>query len=250
VTDFPENLQAAISASQEQKAADVKLWDLCLKFLEGNQHLTFDRNLAEFVTSRATPESGVRATINMLLNVYRNILAKLRLAYPGVVVLPASPSTEDITKAKSSETALRYYWVRADLRSVLGDAIKWLITCGTAGLHTYYDPNKDQIMTRTVSPYDLFFEPDAYPDFEEDINDVPAATMDIGSYERKTPENSVEVYEIHWRDGRHAVMVGGVYLYQDDSFPIEEFPIQVIKYTDIPRRLWGLGLLTPLVDLQ
>ena len=272
MADFPDDIQSALQASKQQKSTETRLWDLSLKFLEGRQWLTFDRNLAQHVTAKSGQGSGTKATVNLLLNVYRNVISKLRLAYPGVVVLPASPSTEDITKAKSSETALRYYWVQANLKGILGEAIEWLITCGTAALHTYYDPASGQIVTKVVGPYDLFFEPDvvsedesqwvairtfeakdnlveAYPDFEEEIRETGAA-KDSGS-DRDIPDERVFVYEVYWRDGKHAVLLeDGTYLYQDDEYPIPHFPVQVIKYTHVPYRLWGLSLLAPLVDLQ
>ncbi len=273
MADFPENISSLLDSSQEQKNGEIRLWDLSLKFLEGNQHLTYDRNLSQYITSKVTQGGGTKATVNMLLNVYRNILARLRLSYPGVVVLPASPSTEDIAKAKSAEIALQYYWVQADIKGVMGDVIKWLLTCGTAALHTYFDPNKDSVVTKAVSPYDLFFEPDvlsvddsrwvavrtledkdalkeAYPDFEEEIEGASTPIMHVGGYEQGAPPNTAEVFEVHWKDGRHAIVLDGTYLYQDDKYPVKAFPVQVIKYTDVPRRLWGLSLLTPLIDLQ
>ena len=44
--------------------------------------------------------------------------------------------------------------------------------------------------------------------------------------------------------------MGDIYLYQDDKYPIDMFPIQVIKYSSVPGRLWGISLLAPLVDLH
>ena len=129
------------------------------------------------------------------------------------------------------------------------------------------------MVTKTVSPYDLFFEPDvvhekdsqwiavrtyeskealkeAYPDFAEEI-DAHASTGDSTEYgSEHLPEDRAEVFEVYWRNGRHAVMVGDTYLYQDDEYPVPAFPVQILKYTHVPRRLWGMSLLTPLVDLQ
>ena len=273
MADFPEDISRSIAESRQQKATETRLWDLSLKFLEGRQWLMFDRNLAQHVTNKSASAGGTKATVNLLLNVYRNIIAKLRLAYPGTVVLPASPSTEDITKAKASETALRYYWVQAGVKEQLGKAIEWLVTCGTAALHTYYDPNAEQVVTKAVGPYDLFFEPDvievdnsqwvairtheakaslveAYPDFEEEIEATSAAAVD-GDQGGTIPSDRATVYEVYWRDGKHAVVLeDGTYLYQDDQHPSADFPVQVIKYTHVPYRLWGLSLLAPLIDLQ
>jgi len=251
------------------------MWDLSLKFLEGRQWLTYDRNLSRHITARATQGGGTKVTVNLLLNIYRNILAKLRLAYPGVVVLPASPSAEDISKAKASETALRYYWTASDMRFELGKCTEWLMTCGTAALHTYYNPTTEAVETKHISPYDLFFEPDVpdvseaqwvairtietreqlkevYPDFAEEIDFSADRYKGDGNYQKHDgpPEDRVEIFEIYWRDGRHAIVMGDIYLYQDDQYPVDSFPVQVIKYTHIPGRLWGISLLAPLIDLQ
>ena len=273
MSEFPEDIKGQIDTSKQQKVEDVKIWELSLKFLEGKQWLNYDRNLATFINSPLSSRAGgIRATVNLLLNVYRNLLAKLRLAYPGIVVLPASPSTEDITKAKSSEVALRYYWVQGQIKDVLGKALEWLITCGTAALHTYYDPAAQQVVTKAVSPYDLFFEPDvvsvddsqwvairtyeskeslkkAYSDFEEEIEAFGKVNADEHTAQ-SVPDDRVELFEIYWRDGKHAIVLGDIYLYQDPEYPVPTFPIQVFKYTHVPRKLWGMSLLAPLVDLQ
>ena len=270
MADFPDGMAKLIGASDAAKQTEVKSWNLCLKFLAGRQWLTFDRNLSQYVTSRPTQSRGTKATINLLINVYRNIIAKLRLAYPGVVVLPASPSSEDIAKAKASEIALRYFWTEARIKDVLGKAIEWLITCGTAGLHTYFDPTSGKVVTKAVSPFDLFFEEgatsiddsqwvairtfesrdglkEAYPDFEDEIDSAASGRNEDGD---DNPHSRVEIFEVYWRDGKHAIVMDDTYLYQDDEYPIPDFPIQVIKYTHIPRKLWGLSLLAPLIDLQ
>jgi hypothetical protein len=270
MADFPEDMGSLLQRSQQQKSGETRMWDLCLKFLEGRQWLTYDRNLAQHVTNKSSQNGGTKATVNLLLNVYRNILAKLRLSYPGIVVLPASPSTEDITKAKASETALRYFWEQAQVKEVLGKVIEWLITCGTAAIHTYYDPEKEKIIAKPVGPYDLFFEPDVlsvdesqwvairtyevkeelaeiYPDFADEIEGSGVSQRENN---QDAPDSRVELFEIYWRDGKHALFVGDTYIYQDDAYPIREFPVHVFKYTNIPYRLWGLSLLTPLIDLQ
>lgn len=271
MADFPENIQSQLQKAAEDKSPEQRTWDLCLLFLAGRQWLTYDKNLSRHITSKSSQGGATKVTVNLLLNIYRNLMAKLSLAYPGVVVLPASPSAEDISKAKASETALRYYWSATDMKGELFKAVEWLLSCGTVGLHTYYDPGKESVVTKTVSPYDLFFEPDApsveesqwvairsfeikevlaeaYPDYKEEILGG-RLTQDEDSM-GKQPDDRVDVFEIYWRDGRHAVCVGSHYLFQEDSYPIDAFPVEIIKYTDVPRRLWGLSMLAPLLDLQ
>ena len=44
--------------------------------------------------------------------------------------------------------------------------------------------------------------------------------------------------------------MGDTYLYKEDDALVDPFPIQIIRYSVIPTRLWGIGLIEPLVDLQ
>lgn len=275
--EFPQNIQGLINDSRRDKIAVRRAWNLSLKFLEGRQWLSYDKRLGSYVTATSS-EGSSRVTVNLLLNIYRNVLSRLALAYPGVVVIPASPSYEDILKAKSSETALRYYWHKDDVPETIEHLIKWLLTTGTAALHTFYDPGMECVRTEAVGAYDIFFEqavinPDdsrwvalrsyvdredlkeAYPNKAEEIENAPAPQEpDYGQINpapnEGPPKDRVEVFDIYWRDGRHAVVTGSTYLFKQKQMPTKTFPVQIIRYTEIPRRLWGKGLIEPLVDLQ
>ena len=276
---LPENIGSLLTESHNEKAPERRLWELSLKFLEGRQWLNYDKRLGEYVTAKVRGDSQTRVTVNLLLNIYRNLLSRLALAYPSVVVLPASPSTEDIVKAKASETALRYYWQRDGIKSVIERALEWMLSCGTAALHTYYDPDADEVRTRAVGPYDIFFEkgvisPDdsqwvalrtfvtkdslreAFPDKEEEI-EASGITLEGESYgsvnssgTTEPPKGRTELFDIYWRDGRYAMFAGDTVLYEEESSPTKTFPVQILRYTEVPRRLWGVSLLTPLLDLQ
>tara|TARA_R110002020_G_scaffold16134_4_gene57117 strand:- start:3286 stop:5067 length:1782 start_codon:yes stop_codon:yes gene_type:complete len=221
-----------------------------------------------------------RITINLLLNVYRNILARLSIAYPSVTVLPASPSTEDIEKAQASETMLRYYWHTEDMKSIITTLMEWLLVTGNGALHTYYDPADERVHTRAVSPYDVFFEPGAtsvsesrwvairsivvkedlikaYPD-KKDIIEKSTSAPDRSMralFKRTTGTEGVElkdrleVYEVYTADGGLGVLLGTNWLYKCD-WPTKSSPITFFQYTNIPGRLWGMGLIEPLIELQ
>ena len=135
VAEFPQNIKTIISESHQEKTSERRLWDLSLKFLEGRQWLDYDKRLAQYVTQKTGSDGQTRVTVNLLLNIYRNILSRLALSYPSVAVIPASPSNDDIVKAKSSETALRYYWQSDNIKEVMEETIKWLLTCGTCAAH-------------------------------------------------------------------------------------------------------------------
>ena len=91
-----------IQKSATDKAVYTRIWDLCYLFTQGRQHLAFDKTLQKYVK----PQNRRGAlTVNRLLNIYRTVSAKLLTVYPGVGVMPASPSSEDISKAVSFLTS-------------------------------------------------------------------------------------------------------------------------------------------------
>jgi hypothetical protein len=273
--DYPSTIGADIRASRSDKTTYARAWDLCTMFLEGRQWLDYNRDNKQFVIDlRSRPDGSQRQTINLLLNIYRNIMARLTLAYPSIAVLPASPSNSDIIKAKSSETALRYYWSREDIEKKLHKGLQWMLVTGTTAMHSYYDADEDVIHTEPISPYDLIFEDkvtdpeeslwvairsfhveqdvkDAYPEQADEISATQSDSDDNGldADLHTIPEDRVELIEVYWRDGRHAILAGDVYLYKG-TWKTKTFPIQVIRYTEVPGRLWGIGLMQPLLDLQ
>ena len=273
--DYPSTIGADIRASRSDKTTYARAWDLCTMFLEGRQWLDYNRDNKQFVIDlRSRPDGSQRQTINLLLNIYRNIMARLTLAYPSIAVLPASPSNSDIIKAKSSETALRYYWSREDIEKKLHKGLQWMLVTGTTAMHSYYDADEDVIHTEPISPYDLIFEDkvtdpeeslwvairsfhveqdvkDAYPEQADEISATQSDSDDNGldADLHTIPEDRVELIEVYWRDGRHAILAGDVYLYKG-TWKTKSFPIQVIRYTEVPGRLWGIGLMQPLLDLQ
>tara|TARA_R100001594_G_scaffold38768_1_gene70175 strand:+ start:7574 stop:9481 length:1908 start_codon:yes stop_codon:yes gene_type:complete len=269
---WPTDLEILVSDDGE-RTAYKRAWDLSVLFVSGNQWLAYDDNLRQYEVARPRRTGASRVTVNLLLNIYRNLLSRLSINYPSVAVVPATPDAEDSTKAKSMELLLEYHWQQAEMKEIITNLIKNMLVMGTAALHSYYDPDKDVVKTESVSAYDLFFEkgvrsPDessfvairtfhtkdalkvAYPDKEEEIDGAEEVSPLAGPTGYAKPKNRVEVYEFYWRDGRHAIALGNTYLFKESGYPVDPFPVQVIRYTEIPTRLWGLGLIQPLVDLQ
>jgi len=273
--EYPRNFDKLINESKQDKNLVTRSWDLSLLFLEGRQWVNYDRNLRQY-TSLKSPQSKVRVTVNLVLNIYRNFLSRLAITYPGVVALPASPSSEDVVKAKSAEIALEYFWNQNDVKRKFATMAEWMLSTGAVGLHEYYDPDKDQVNMAVVSPYDLFFESgtskpeesewisirsymlrselaNMYPDHSEAIKTTPSASDDSGAFGDNAPvsvlKNRIEIFETYWRDGKHAVTMGDTYLFRDHN-PLDEILIQFIRYTELPRQLWGIGVIAPLIDLQ
>jgi len=273
--EYPDNIGSQIRASRNDKTTYGRVWDLCTMFLEGRQWVDFDRGSAAYlINQRARPDGSQRQTVNLLLNIYRNIMARLSLSYPSIAVIPSSPSNDDIIKAKSSEIALRYYWSREDVQDKLHTALQWLLVTGTTAIHTYYDADDDVVHSEPISPYDIFFEDKvtnprdsqwiairsfhvredvekAYPDKTDEVLAAQAGDEDSGldSELHTVPDDRIELMEVYWRDGRHAILAGDVYIYKG-TWKTKTFPVQIIRYTEVPGRLWGIGLMQPLLDLQ
>mgnify|MGYP003149159209 FL=1 len=129
-------LKKDIDEFNTDKLNYVRVWDLCLLFLQGRQQIVYDRTTGDLRRSRV---EGSSVTINLILNMYRNLQSRLEVNYPGTTVLPASPSAEDVVKAKSSEAALQYYWQAQRMSSHYSNLVGWMLSCGNAALHTRYN---------------------------------------------------------------------------------------------------------------
>ena len=271
---FPKNIKGLIDESKVEKKPERRLWDLTLKFVEGRQWLSYDKQASQLLTSRLTQDNQSRVTVNLLINMYRNVLSRLALSYPSMAVMPATPSASDVMKAKSSEMVLQHMWHRDDIKKKGAVLVKWLLTTGTAALHTFYE---DDVTTRVVGAYDIFFEkgviePDdsqwiairsystkrelknLYPEHEKAIEGSSAGDEEnygLASTGTSTepPKGRVELFEVYWRDGRHALVMGSTFLFKG-KWKTKTFPVQIIRYTEVPRRLWGLSMLAPALDLQ
>ena len=279
---YPRGIASVIQSSKNAKLDQTRLWDLCLMYLNGQQNIRFDKSLQQYVTLRNQPGRN-QLIINLILNMYRAIVSRLATNYPSISVLPASPSNEDIIKAKSSEEALKYFYHRENVKRDIEKLTEWLVSCGNAGLLEYYDEDKKEIKLKVISPYDIFFEAGtnsieessfvairsvvrrddlvkAYPDKKEQI--IAQATL---STENDQSDNTyphtqsydgesffyprVELFEVYFTDGRYAFVVGNEYLYKGE-IPIEKIPFQFVRYTSLPDKMWGKGMIESVIDLQ
>ena len=276
---FPANFKELANTSDYRRTEERRYWDLSLLFLEGKQWSQYDRSTSLGVAGQNRGSEPWRITVNLLLNIYRNILSTLSTEYPSIAVTPATATTDDILKAQTTELALKYFWSSDKMKQKLSDAFSWLLSCGTVGLHSYYDPLKKCVTTEVVSPFDLVFEPyvsspeesdwiairrhvkkyeliKQFPEHEEFIKESsdsmdPSNRPGDAAYEL-VPEGRLEIFEVYWKDGKHAFVLGDTYLHKN-AHPYGEngsYPIQILRYTEVPGRLWGVGLIAPLIDMQ
>ena len=281
---FPKNLKSMIDLSISQKGQITRVWDLCLLYLQGKQNVRYDKNIQQFLALRTQPGRN-RLVINLILNIWKAVVARLSINYPNVSVLPASGSDEDILKAKATEQALKYFFHKENMKETMEHAFLWLVSCGNVAFHEVYNPDRKCVEVKVVSPYDLFFESGAdsfeqssfvsirqtvrtddlikaYPQFEQEIKAVSSqakdddpstiSTTSVGTYSTQDPYSydRVQIFETYWKDGKYAVSVGNTYLFKGTNPTGDILPVQHIKYSDIPMNLWGMGLIEPIIDLQ
>lgn len=282
--EFPQNIRSVISDAQLNKAVVTRTWDLSLLYLQGKQNIRYDKNLQQFLSLRSNPGRN-RIIINLILNIYRAVVSRLAVNYPGVSVLPASSSEEDIAKAKATEQLIKYTFHADKQKDKIEKAIEWLVSCGNVGIQTVYDPDDKKVHMKVISPYDLFFESGAvsvedssfiavrsnvrtddlkkaYPQFAEEIQQQsstskptdPASinTGAVGVYDTNDPYtyNRTEIYEVYWRDGKYAVVLNNLYLFKGKNPAFPFMPVQHIVYSKVPDKLWGIGMIEPIIDLQ
>ena len=158
---FPKNPQDMIDQSKAEKSANETSWSAAIRMLRGDQWIYYGGRSGG--ASAPRPGGGgdlfatvprtrgqVRITVNHMMNIARNIEARLVMANPKAVVMPASDSVEDVTKATGSEVALAYYWYSDKMRQKMSTAIRWLVQCGNVALHTYYEPGEQRAVTESV----------------------------------------------------------------------------------------------------
>lgn len=274
--DFSEPLEKSRTA----KLKKYREWDLCLNFLRGDQYLRWDRHERQWETLRpgGGPKGANKHVFNLILGPYRALGAGLETAYPAIAVVPATDGTEDILKAKSSEYAIRYFWGIEDMRHKLHKLVSWILLTGNCGLHVYYDPKTERVRPEVISPYDLFFEANVndweesqwvairrfstteelkrcYPDSAEAIgaksSTASSGTNGAEDNDGNSPEDRVEWFEVYWMDGSNRKAAWGCnqYLWQGEN-EIPVLPVQLIKYTSVPRDLWGIGMVLPIIGPQ
>lgn len=301
---FPTDMQSRISRSKSERTRQDREWSAAIRMLRGDQWLYWDKRAKRYGDVPRAPQQ-VRVTVNQMMNIERSILARLTLNTPTPVVIPASDTIDDITKATASEMALRYFWLSEKQTRKWQECIRWLCQTGNCGLHTYYEPSYEvtkaaesmpgdgnidgpkeekvvggkkvmgRVRSDVVSPLNMFYEPgvhspcearwvairsyctkaelkDTYPDKAAKIEELSADSQDHKyAFQEYTPKGRLEVYEIYWKDGRHAILCGDLYLQTEFSEDVRDtFPVRLVRYHVIEGDLWGQGPMVQIADLQ
>lgn len=272
--EIPETFHREIERSRQDRISDVLVWDLCFRFLEGDQYLEWDKRLNRYVLAESKPGNN-RTVTNKLLQIDKTYKSLLRAKFPKIVVKPTSSSYDNLTKSIATGQVVKYLWQYNNMPKVLRKIARYLSGCGTAAIHVYYDPARDMVIMDAVSAYDLLFEcgaedideagwmarreiwaktelAEVYPEFKNYImEEAPTIARSDRRGERKNQykSNKVETWEVYWRDGRRAVYLGEKRLFAG-HLPKPLMPIAPCRNTVIVGRVYGLSLLYPVIDLQ
>lgn len=275
MADFPSDMGEQLRLSKTLKTIDIRQWDVCSAFLEGRQYLNYDRTSGNFLQMDPMGAVKSKATVNVLLPIWRSQVSRLSVNYPSIAVTPTSPDSAEVSKAIACQEALKWYWGTERLEYKFAELVKWLLQVGNGGLHTYWDSVKSKIATDCVDPYDLFFEANclspeesqwiavrrlegkkelmaAYPDKVDQIKSVgsPVNRDTWNNRQTQYPAHRVETYDIYWKDGRHGFCLSdGIYLDKART-PGNVVPVQFVRYSDIKNKLWGLGMVYNALDSQ
>jgi hypothetical protein len=266
---FPRNMRGQIDLARADRKFEVLVWDMSLRFLAGDQNVYWNSETRSLITAQQKPGQNTTVT-NQLLGIYRTSSQILQTLFPGLTIAPIAPSYDNVRKALACRQAIQAWWRINCMEEVWAKVSRWLISCGNAALHTYWDAGSQQARTEVINAYDLLFEPkattweeakwwacrhiyhrddliDSYPDYEEFLKD--ASNYVPEDSKRKVPRDRLDVWEVYWKDGKHGVLVGGKWLWKG-TYPGNLIPLRPIRYTAIPNAIYGMGQLYPLIDLQ
>ena len=267
---------------QMHKAADVQRplsweWGACLRFLAGEQSLSLAAGVPTFITARAVGTNNY--SVNMIYPHYRAKVAQLDLHAPSCGVRPATATSEDIRKALATEQCANYLWDANRLEKHVKHAIRMCIELGTSALHTYYNQAKQNFQTCAKSSYDIRFEAGSVNDEEwnwvgvrslwkkdalvaiypqaAEMPDASSTSTDPQDNRRpnatqqmdRIPEDSIEVWDIYFKDGRHGLWCQTEWLWKGRT-PSDIVPVQIFRYDTLSDRIYGRGMVVQLMPLQ
>jgi hypothetical protein len=267
-----------IEASKSQKSLFEKRWEICLRFLNNEQHPGGYDPVTQGYAGRGNRGRARHIVINLIAPIYKNILSRLSTNYPGVGVMPTGMDSGKILQAQSSEVYLRYVWHARKINRVARRVVEYLLSLGTAAVQVYWEPGDTMPCIRAVNAFDVFWDSAALNHEDSDwiavrrwttAKDLKAAYGD--AYELPTDDDDydrtsgvinsqlrytdtqpapgkVEVFDVYC-DGKHYVHADGQNLVVLDT-PSGITPVYVMIWTEVPNIAYGQGLVEPLLDLQ
>ena len=268
---YSDRWEGELEASRTARSKQDRLADLSRLFIQGHQFVEYDRAQGRL---RVLDRGDQRYRDDQITPLYIFVVSSLAVEWPSPSILPASPSTEDILKARISLEAARWLWSQQGLKRKLQQVIEWLVAVGNAAFHTFYDPDRDEVRVEVVGHYDLFFRKGATDQSEaawtavrrtvdrdalaetyggasaEKVRKAKAARTRGSLLEEDTvDEEMVEVFDVYYQDGSHEVRLAD-HVLDSDEWAVGTWPVRHVWYMRVPGVLWGKGMVEDLIDLQ
>lgn len=288
-TEAPSLTPKQIAEFSDQFLADTRSY-YYNTWLECVNLISDFRRMGTGVVAKAGGNTGAMqflrprfVNVNIVQPLYRNVVARLSVEQPSCVVIPASPSTEDIVQAQAAEQALKYFWRAAEVKKHLTEMIEWMALLGTGALFTEVvngrtegDVFTGDVKVRAISPDRIRAEPgvgnpddsrflgitilttkDAlkrqFPDKAAIIDQAPVPTMPFGpstsQFGAKAAPDRVEVLQAYCRSGHWFTLCGAEVLAQG-RVAGNRMPLQIARYTKIPGQFFGMGMVEPNISIQ
>lgn len=279
--EFPEDFRHDIGESKTGKARISMMWAQCRNFLMGNQYIRPVASTNGYTNWVRIPKppGQVRETVNMLVGPYRTMVSRLAVDWPGMQVVPASISRDDVNKAKATNLLLAYYWQQERMSRKFAHGSRLLAQYGVYAFHTYWDAADEWAPTKVINPRDLFFErgvssPDEsvwiairdfvhrkelmrmFPEYADIIREMPSTT-DEGAERFTDPrgghqnpaKDRIETFEVYFRDGRHGLWTQDNWLMVTEMVT-DDIPVSIVRHTTVEDELWPMGQLEPALGQQ
>jgi len=194
--DRPEEVVAFVKDKWENRTQRrqnlEKQWYINVAYYMGFQYLVWDANDKRLALPNA-PSWRVRLVVNKLQVIVRRQVAKYLKQKPVWHTIPATTDEDDILRAKTSTSVLRYYWRLRNINQVLVDVFTWTGCTGNAFLRPYWDPSLGPEME--IKPEDLSGE------YGEDQQSMFQKGMEkLQAIFGKRPEGELEGMATHQGD--------------------------------------------------
>lgn len=180
---FVSYIKKKFDQSKTQRYMLEKNWFMQVAYYRGLHYYSWnerDRQLRE----PATPSWRVKLVVNYALSTVETALAKLLKNKPILNVVPATSDDKDVSTAKMADRILEVLWEQTGTPEKDHELGKWMLVCGTAFSHIYWDgkagipfteqvPGPDGQMTQETF-YPGAMSAEVVPPFE--IYEMPGAT--------------------------------------------------------------------------
>lgn len=156
-------------SKQKFKLPFERTWFVSNCFVLGQHYVSYNDVSQTYQVSPSVPEHRKRAVINWPLAFYRRTKSKLSAGRPILTVYPATSEQDDKNRAKLSNLLLDYLWERLDIQGKRADLIGWMLKCGSAFYHPFWNPHlgvdidegikSGDIDVDIVSPLEIVVDP-------------------------------------------------------------------------------------------